>query len=287
MVREAVEHLVVDPDGSYVDGTGGTGGHSAAILRALSAVGRLVVVDQDPDALAVARARLGGESERVRFHRGSFHRLDEALSAAGLEAVDGILLDLGLNSWTLARPEKGLSYTVDVPLGMALDPDLRRTAADLLANVTENQLARLLAEYGGVRRARLFARRIVEARRRAGLRTTGDLVRAVQGGVPGSVREDELSQIFQAVRVEVGEEMARLEEFLARVGEWVKPRGRLVIISYGSHEDSRAKDFARSGEGSPGGFGPLLRKTLRPGEEEIRRNRRARSARMRVFVKGG
>lgn len=285
LVREVVEHLIWRHDGAYLDGTVGTGGHSEAILGAISQAGRLICVDQDPAALEAAARRLGGQSGRVHYHRGSFSELDSVLEAQELDSVDGILLDLGLNSWSLSRRETGLSYQIDAPLRMDLDPDLAATAADLLARTSERELADIFFEFGGTRRARLYARRVIDARRRSPLRTTGDLVSALSGGEllsPG-----ELSRLFQAVRVAVCREMERLERFLERAGDWIRPCGRLVIISYASHEDRRVKGLTRRGEGTPGAFRPLLRSPVRPGGDEVARNRRARSAVLRCFERRG
>lgn len=287
LVAEVVAALVWRPDGTFVDGTCGTGGHAAAILEALSPRGRLICVDQDPDALQVAQGRLGEQGGRVSFHRGSFHELGAALAPVGVSAVDGILLDLGLNSWSLARPEKGLSYSIDGPLRMDLDPDVGRTAGDFLATASFDALVRVFTEYGDVRRPQLLARRVLEARRRRPLRTTGDLVRALAGDAPGSVGPSELSRLFQSIRVEIGLEVERLERFLERAADWTRPGGRLVVIAYASHEDRRVKGLARGREGTPEAFRPLLRSPLRPGDEEVRRNRRARSARMRCFERRG
>lgn len=287
LVPEVLAELVHRVDGIYLDGTVGTGGHAEAILGALSARGQLICLDQDPDALEVAKARLGEQGGRVSFHRGSFSELDPVLSARGIRAVDGILLDLGLNSWSLARAEKGLAYTVDGPLRMDVDPDLGRSAADLLRDADEEALARIFVEFGGVRRPRLYARRILQARSRHPITSTGALVRTLDGGRPGSTGADELSRIFQSLRVEVCREMERLERFLDRCPGWLTPGGRLAILTYASHEERRIKDRIRLGDGSSGPWMPLLRKSIRPGAEEVRRNRRARSAKLRVFEKGG
>jgi 16S rRNA (cytosine1402-N4)-methyltransferase len=286
LVREVVEALVHRPDGVYLDGTVGTGGHAEAILSVLAPAGRLVCLDQDPDPLAVARERLGDRGERVRFYRGSFSELDRVLAAESLAAFDGILLDLGLNSWSLAQPGKGLSYQLDGPLTMDLDPDLGRDAAQLLAEADEDELVRLFAEYGEVRRPRLYAQRLLRAREHRPLRTTGDLVRALLAR-PGDPGPAEMSRLFQAIRVETNHEMERLDRFLERAADWVAPGGRLVILSYASHEERRAKGLARRGEGTPEAFLPLLRTPTRPGDDEVRRNRRARSARMRCFQRRG
>lgn len=287
LVSEVVAALVHRVDGIYLDGTVGTGGHAEAILGALSPRGRLICLDQDPDALEVAKARLGEQGGRVSYHRGSFSDLDPVLSARGITALDGAVLDLGLNSWSLAQAGKGLAYTVDGPLRMDVDPDLGRTAADLLREEGEEALVRIFVEYGGVRRPRLYARRILQARERRALATTGELVRALDGGRPGSTGADELSRLFQSLRVEVCREMERLERFLDRAADWIAPGGRLAILTYGSHEEIRIKDRIRTGEGTSGAWKPLLRKPIRPGAEEVRRNRRARSAKLRVFERGG
>jgi 16S rRNA (cytosine1402-N4)-methyltransferase len=246
LVREAVEALVHRPDGAYLDGTVGTGGHAEAILGVLAPTGRLVCVDQDPDPLAVARERLGAQGGRVRFHRGSFSELDRVLADESLAAFDGVLLDLGLNSWSLAQPAKGLSYQLDAPLTMDLDPDLGTDAIRLLAEAGEEKLVRLFAEFGDVRRPRLYAHRLLRAREHRPLRTTGDLVRAFLAR-PGDPGPSEMSRLFQAIRVEVNHEMERLERFLERAADWIAPGGRLVIISYASHEERRVKGLARRG----------------------------------------
>ncbi len=278
--------LVHRPDGAYLDGTVGTGGHAEAIVAALAPTGRLICLDQDPDPLAVARKRLGDQGGRIHFHRGSFSDTDRVLAAESLAAFDGIVLDLGLNSWSLAQPAKGLSYQLDGPLTMDLDPDLGGDASRLLAEAGEEDLVRLFTEYGDVRRPRLFAQRLLRFRAQRPLRTTGDLVRALQVR-PGDPGPGELSRLFQAIRVEVNREMERLDRFLERAGDWIAPGGRLVIISYASHEERRVKGLARRGEGAPEAFRPLLRSPIRPGDDEVERNRRARSARLRCFERGG
>jgi 16S rRNA (cytosine1402-N4)-methyltransferase len=286
LVREVVEALVHRPGGIYLDGTVGTGGHAEAILGALTPAGRLVCLDQDPDPLAVARERLREQGGRVCLRRGSFSDLDCVVAEEAPGGFDGILLDLGLNSWSLAQPGKGLSYQLEGPLTMALDPDLGRDATRLLAEISEEELVRLFAEYGEVRRPRLFAHRLLRAREHRPLRTTGDLVRALLAR-PGDPGPGEMSRLFQAIRVEVNHEMDRLDRFLERAADWIAPGGRLVIISYASHEERRVKGLHRRGEGTPEAFLPLLRSPVRPGDDEVRRNRRARSARLRCFERRG
>ncbi len=287
LVRETVECLVHRPDGTFADVTVGTGGHAEAILGALGPGGRLIGVDQDPTVLAIAKQRLEAHGDRVHLYRASFSDFDRVLAAEGLDAVDGILADLGLNTYTLARADLGLSYQLEGPLDMRVDPDLTRTAADFLARAAEEDLVRVFRDHGDVRRARLFASRITGARRERPIRAVSDLVRALSGDRPGAVPAGELSRLFQAIRVEVGQEMERLERLLERAGDWIRPGGRLVVISYGSHEDRRVKEMSRRGEGNPGAFRPLLRNAVRPGTEEVLRNRRARSAKLRCFERRG
>jgi 16S rRNA (cytosine1402-N4)-methyltransferase len=251
------------------------------LLDRLDASARLIGVDQDPVVLEVARVRLEAHDARVRLYHGNFAELDRVLAAEGVSAVDGILLDLGLNSFTLARPEAGQSYLVDVPLDMAIDPGVRENAARLLARLPERELADALFELGGLRRARLYARRIVDARRRSPIVTTGGLVRAVMP--QGRPHPAELSRIFQAIRVLVLEEVPRLERFLAHVADWVVPGGRVVIIDYASHEDRRVKAaLHRHPE-----FRPLYKKPVVPSRTEVAANRRARSAKLRAYERRG
>jgi 16S rRNA (cytosine1402-N4)-methyltransferase len=287
LVDEVLGHLLWRPDGVYLDGTTGTGGHAEAILRTLPPPGRLLCIDQDPDVLAVAQARLGDHGGRVHFYRANFAELDPILSEEGIPHFDGILLDLGLNSYSLAQKDKGLSYQTDGPLSMRCDPTLPETAADILARRSEEELARIFTDFGEARRPRLYARRVVEARKLRPLDTTAALVRALLGGHPGQLTPAELSRLFGALRVAVGREMERLDEFLRRCPEWIGPSGRLAIIAYASHEDRRIKHLTSPGEGTPQPFRPLHRGAIQAGPEEIRQNVLARSAKLRCFERGG
>lgn len=286
MVDEVLEHLVHHVDGTYVDATTGTGGHSEAILSRLGPNGRLICLDQDPCVLEIARGRLGDRGDQVRFHRGSFSRLFEVLEREGLEGFDGILADLGLNSFTLARPDARMSYQQDAPLDMAVDPDLAMDAADYLRTVDEDELVDVFQEFGDLRRARLYARRIMERRDTEPIRTTGDLVLTVRGR-DRSVDAGELSRIFQAIRVVVLEEMPRLDALLDHAASWLRPGGRFVILSYAGHEERRLKKWMKAVASSEGPFEALTRRSVGPGKEEIRLNRRARSARLRALRKRG
>lgn len=286
MVAEVLAHLVHREDGTYGDLTVGTGGHSEAILERMGSRGRLICLDQDPFALEIARGRLGVRGERVRFLRGSFARLDELCTEAAHGEFDGLLADLGLNSFTLARPEAGMSYLQDVALDMAVDPDLDGNAADYLRIVDEDELTQVFQDFGDLRRARLYARRIVQARRQSPVRTTGDLVRTVRER-DRNVDAAELSRIFQAIRVVVLAEMERLDALLASAADWLRPGGRLVVLSYAGHEERRLKAWMKEATSPDGPFRALIRRPVGPSEEEVRRNRRARSARLRAVEKRG
>lgn len=280
LLNETVEDLVWRLDGVYIDGTTGTGGHSAKILGTLGPNGRLLCVDQDPGPLAIAAERLGADP-RVSFHRASFSELDPILREAGLDSVDGILLDLGLNAWSLTRPENGLSYTIDAPLNMKLDPDLPFTAAEYLARVRLEDLRALFAEYGNPRRAGLYAKRLIDARPQGRLQTTSELVRALAGPRREVLAPAELSRVFGALRIAINQEMERLDAFLLQAGRWIAPGGRLVVIAYASHEDRRVKRAFVQAKDSP--FAPRRKKPLVAGPAEVARNRKARSAKLRVF----
>lgn len=284
MRDEVVDCLVHRADGIYADLTTGTGGHAEAILAKLAPTGRLICLDQDPVVLEIARGRLGDRGGQVRFHRQSFSRLDAVLAAERVPGFDGILADLGLNSATLSRPTAGMSYQIDVALDMAVDPDVPVNAREFLARAREDELVQVFTEFGDLRRARLYARRIVERQRSRPIETTGDLVRAVRAN-DRHVDAAELSRIFQAIRVVVLEEMPRLEVLLANVGGWLRPHGRFVVLSYAGHEEIRLKRWMKAAVEGP--FVALTRRPLSPSPEEVRRNRRARSARLRALEKRG
>jgi 16S rRNA (cytosine1402-N4)-methyltransferase len=278
LVKEVVSTLLHRLDGVYCDATAGTGGHTLALLEALGPQGRVISLDQDPVTLEVARERLGDQGERVRFHRGSFSNLGDVLRAESLD-------DLGLNTYTLSRPEAGQSYLFDAPLDMAVDPDVPFNAADYLARASESELADVFHRFGDLRRSRVYAERIVHARRRSPIRTTFDLVRAVKGDLP--LPPAELSRIYQAIRVVVLQELERLEQFLDGLPEWIAPGGRVAIISYASHEDRLVKTRLHRQKGPTAAFSSLTKKPIVPGSEEIANNRRARSAKLRVFERKG
>ncbi len=278
LAGQVVEYLRPAPQGLYVDATVGGGGHAERILEAASPTGRLVGVDRDPHALEVARARLARFGDRVQLVRGNFADLPELLARLGIREVDGVLFDLGVSSLQLEQAERGFSFQLPGPLDMRMDPDQEQTAADVVNRLPEGALADILRRYGEEPFARRIARSIV---RRRPLRTTLDLVEAVQAAVPRSRWPRRLhvaTRTFQALRIATNRELECLEKALEGLPALVRPGGRVVVISFHSLEDRLVK---RAFHSDPR-WRPLVRKPVRPRAEEVRQNPRARSARMRA-----
>jgi 16S rRNA (cytosine1402-N4)-methyltransferase len=262
--------------GVVIDVTVGLGGHAAALLKA--GVGRLIGVDRDPEALAGARERLARFGDRFRAAPGRFADIADIAEEAGAERVDGVLYDLGVSSLQLDRAERGFSYRVEGPLDMRMGPaDL--TAADVVNTYPEDELRRILREYGEERFAGRVARAIIRARRRSPLRTTRELSAVVAAAVPRRRGGPHPARrTFQAIRIEVNRELEELVASLPQAVRLLGPGGRLVAIAYHSLEDRVVKRFLRE-ETS---LEVLTRKPVRPGEAEAARNPRARSARLRA-----
>lgn len=291
----ALEALAIRPDGLYIDGTYGRGGHAAAILEQLGPEGRLWVVDRDPEAVAAAREQLG-EDARVTIIADSFAHLGEHLEAAGLNgSVDGILLDLGVSSPQLDQGERGFSFRHDGPLDMRMDPTRGEDAASWLARVEEKELVRVLRDYGEERFARRIARAIIAARAEEPITTTGRLAALIAEAVPRrEPGRDPATRTFQALRIAINDELGELDRVLPVALEALARGGRLAIISFHSLEDRRVKRFMRDearGDAPPDM--PLredqIRRRLtlvggarRAGEAEVDENPRARSAVLRV-----
>jgi 16S rRNA (cytosine1402-N4)-methyltransferase len=301
MLKEAVEMLVVKPEGVYVDCTVGGGGHAAAVLKFLGPEGLLVGLDRDPEALAAAQSRIGGDA-RVRLVRADFIGLASALEALGITAVDGVLYDLGVSSYQFDNPERGFSYWYDVPLDMRMDQESPVTAAELLNTLSLKELTHIIGEYGGEKWAERIADFIVAERTRQPITTTGQLVDVIKKAVPSAVRRmgpHPARRTFQALRIAVNQELDALRESLSQALKILKPGGRLVVISYHSLEDRIAKEFIRAAAQScvcpPEApvcacnqvqqLVPVTKKPRTPTGEELGRNPRSRSARMRVAEK--
>ncbi|RMF35980.1 MAG: 16S rRNA (cytosine(1402)-N(4))-methyltransferase RsmH [Chlorobiota bacterium] len=291
MVRETLALLLTDPDGIYLDGTLGGGGHAAAILDGLRE-GKLIGFDRDPDAIAACRGAFGeelarGERSRVELVHGSYVLACSREELRG--QVQGILLDLGVSSHQLDEPSRGFSYRFDAPLDLRFGGEASNepTAAELLASLDERAIADILYRYGEERSSRRIARAIVAARRHAPIRTTGQLRAIVERCVHPRQRTDVLSRVFQALRIAVNRELEELERFLSCVPSLLCRGGRIVVITYHSLEDRIVKHSLREMAGkAQSQQSPLLRiltpKPLRPQPEEIARNRRARSAKLRA-----
>ncbi len=287
-----VQGLVANRDGLYVDATLGGGGHSAAMLDSLSEAGRVVGIDQDADAIAEARKRLAVAEQDGRFAvlRGNFSEAPALLAQIGVSQVDGILLDLGVSSFQLDTAERGFSYAGEGALDMRMDDRGGVIAADIINSWTPEALTRLFRMYGEEPAARRIARRIVEARP---LQTTGELAKVIRSSVSRNRINKTLARVFQALRIEVNNEMAVLETALFNSVDLVKPGGRIAVISYHSLEDRRVKRFLKYGnlDGKPvrDFYGHLItpwqlitRKAVRPTDDETTKNPRARSARLRI-----
>jgi 16S rRNA (cytosine1402-N4)-methyltransferase len=296
LLGEVLEALAVRAEGRYLDATLGRGGHSAAILARLGEAGRLLAVDQDPEAIRAGQRRFSGD-ERVSVIRGNFAELGRITRAAGFnEGFDGLLLDLGVSSPQLDDPARGFSFLRDGPLDMRMDPDAGISAAQWLAEVPERELAAVLREYGEERHARRIARVLVAARTEAPIATTGRLAALIAGAVPGrEPGKHPATRSFQAIRIFINEELAALEAALDQSLELLKPGGRLCVISFHSLEDRRVKRFIRRNAETaepwrglpevPAHARPKLRpvgKAVRPGDAELAANPRARSAVLRV-----
>jgi 16S rRNA (cytosine1402-N4)-methyltransferase len=268
-------------EGWVIDGTVGMGGHAEAILETSGQDVRLLGLDVDPEALARAAARLARFGARARLARSSFRRLREAGAAEGIEQARAVLLDLGVSSYQLDESRRGFSFQADEPLDMRLDPSQAQTAASVVNTWPEEQLADALYEYGDERYARRIARAIV---RRRPLATTGDLVAAVRSGVPRAAwpkRTHVATRTFQAVRMAVNDEPGALRQTLQDAPSLLAVGGRLGVISFHSGEDRIVKQTFRA-LGSAG-FAELEPSPLTPGDDEVRANPRARSAKLRVL----
>ena len=268
-------------EGWVIDGTVGMGGHAEAILERSGNGVRLLGLDVDPAALEHAGARLGRFGDRVRMRRASFRDLASVAATEGVSTARAIVLDLGVSSYQLDGSGRGFSFSLDEPLDMRLDPSSPRTAASLLNELPEAELARIIFEYGDERHARRIARVIV---RRRPLATTGDLVAAVRGAVPRAAwsrRRHVATQTFQAIRMAVNDEIGALRQVLHDAPALLAAGGRFGCIAFHSGEDRMVKQAFRTLARE--GFSELEPSPLMPGDDEVRANPRARSAKLRVL----
>ena len=298
LLREAVNALVTDPAGIYVDGTFGRGGHSRYLLELLDDTGRLLAVDKDPAAAITARELAEGEP-RFEFFHGSFAELPRQLRRMGIEAVDGILLDLGVSSPQLGEAERGFSFLQDGPLDMRMDTTGGETAAEWISSASVDEIARVLREYGEERFARRIAGAIVAARSERAITTTGRLAQVVSEANPRwEKHKHPATRAFQGIRIKVNRELDDLQALLEEALGLLREGGRLVVISFHSLEDRMVKRYMRDmarGEQLPPGVPVrdsalnrrmrLIGRAVRASAAEVAGNPRARSAIMRVAEK--
>jgi len=300
--EEAVDALAIKPDGVYVDCTLGGAGHSGLIASRLGEAGRLIAFDQDDAALAHAREALAPYAERVTFVRSNFRRLKEKLAELGIDRVDGVLFDLGVSSPQLDDADRGFSYHQDADLDMRMDRSGGITAYDVVNEWPEEDIARILFHYGEEKFSRRIAREIVAAREAAPIRTTGELTELVKKGIPAAARRTgghPAKRSFQAIRIAVNDELGAFGEALEQAIDVAAPGGRIAVITFHSLEDRICKtafaaklgkcicppDLPMCGCGAKGVLKLVGRKPIEPSAEELERNPRARSAKLRVAEK--
>ena len=296
---EVVRYLVTEPEGIYVDGTVGSGGHSEAIGEKIEVKGRLICLDRDSEAIRISRGRLTPLGSRATFVKGNFADLDRIIRDLGFEKVHGIFLDLGMSSFQLDQAGRGFSFNRDEPLDMRMDTDDETTASQLINQLGQEDLEKILKDFGEEKRAKAVAKKITRERAKRSLETSLQLADLIQSVVPPSRSpgaKHPATRTFQALRIAVNRELENLDTFLGHVPSIIRAGGRLVILAYHSLEDRRVKQAMVSWERKchcPPDFPVcvcekrplfrrLLKKGIRPGHEEIETNPRARSARLRA-----
>ncbi len=296
LLSESLDALQLRPDGVYVDATFGGGGHAAALLNRLGDKGRLFAFDQDEDAQANALDPVFSEHPGFHFIHSNFRFLKRQLRAYRVMpgTVDGILADLGVSSHQFDTPERGFSYRFDADLDMRMNTADAKSAADILNTYTQDALQRVFSDYGEVRNSKTLAQACIQFRERGRFKTTGDLLGVCESIAMGE-RWRYLSQVFQALRIEVNDEMGALRDFLENATSMLKIGGRLVVITYHSLEDRMVKNWLKAGniEGQPRQdfygnterpFKIITKKPIEPSETETKQNPRSRSAKLRVGV---
>ncbi len=302
LLEETIKELNIKPDGVYVDGTLGGGGHSFHIAERLSERGRLIGIDQDDAAIEAAGKRLSPFAERTFLVRGNYRETDSVLRGLGFSGADGILLDLGVSSYQLDTLERGFSYRYDTDLDMRMDRRQTLTARYIVNHYSVSELSRVIRDYGEDRFAQNIAKHIVQAREKKPIETTGELNEIIKGAIPAKMREKgghPSKRTFQAIRIECNRELEILEGSLDMLLSLLNPGGRLCIITFHSLEDRIVKSAFRRYENPcvcPPDFpvcvcgrkpeGRIVtRKPIVPDEKEISENKRAKSAKLRVFEK--
>ena len=301
LLYETIDSLNVKPDGIYVDGTLGGGGHALEVCRRLGEYGRLIGIDQDADAIAAASERLRDYEDRVTIVRSNYEEIQSVLKDLGIEKADGIYLDLGVSSYQLDTPERGFTYREDdAPLDMRMDQRNTQTAADIVNTYSEFDLYRIIRDYGEDKFAKNIAKHIVRARETKRIETTGELTEIIKEAVPAKVRAvggHPSKKTFQAIRIELNQELEVLNNSIDTMIDLLKPGGRLAVITFHSLEDRIVKIRFRNNEnpctcppdfpvcvcGKVSKGRVITRKPGVPSEEEIEGNKRSKSSKLRVF----
>lgn len=287
MLKEVLQWLEPGPGKIVVDCTVGTGGHSSAILREVGPGGILIGIDKDGEVLKVANEVLSSVGKTFHLFHADYKDLGLVLEEAGVDKVDGILLDLGASSYQFSTPERGFSFLLEGPLDMRMDRSRGITAGELLEKLTEEELARLFKELGEERWSRRIARAIKREMKRTPLKTTTQLAKLIERTVPGGRRRIHPgTRVFQALRIAVNGELGGLEGLLEAAPRYLRPGGRMVAISFQSLEDRRVKHSFLEGS-RKGVYRLLTKKPVRPSEEEVEDNVRARSAKLRAVERLG
>ncbi len=300
LLEETISNLNIKPDGIYVDGTLGGGGHALEVCRRLSDKGRLIGIDQDEEALKAAGERLAEYRERVTLIHSNYCDMAAQLHAIGIEKVDGILLDLGVSSYQLDNADRGFTYREDAPLDMRMDRTQELTAYEVVNTYDENSLYRVIRDYGEEKFAKNIAKHICRARAEKPIETTGELIDLIKAAIPAKMRATgghPAKRTFQAIRIEVNRELEVLENSLDDMIDLLNENGRLCIITFHSLEDRIVKNLFRKNENpcvcppefpvcvcgrKSKGFA-VSRKPIIPTEEEIEVNSRSKSSKLRVF----
>lgn len=303
LLEETIEGLKIKPEGIYVDGTLGGGGHAFQIAGKLSAKGRLIGIDQDDAAIRASSERLKEFGERVTIVRNNYRNTPEVLSSLGIGTIDGMILDLGVSSYQLDTGERGFSYRYDAPLDMRMDMRQTLTAEQIVNHYTEQELFRVIRDYGEDRFAKNIAKHIVRARQQSPIRTTEELNEIIKAAIPAKMRAEgghPSKRTFQAIRIECNRELEVLNDSLEELIDLLKPGGRLCIITFHSLEDRIVKNAFRQAANPctcPSGFpvcvcgkvskGKIITgRPIQPDEEERKENPRSKSAKLRIFEKG-
>ena len=302
LLNETIEQLNINPDGIYVDGTLGGAGHSSKIAQRLSDKGRLIGIDQDDAAIETATERLSVFGDKVTIVRSNYCEIKNVLNELGIEKVDGILLDLGVSSYQLDTAERGFSYMEDAPLDMRMDRRQEMTAKNIVNEYSESELFHMIRDYGEDKFAKNIAKHIVNARKVKPIETTKELTEIIKAAIPMKVRAvggHPAKRTFQAIRIELNQELTVLKHSLDEMIDLLNPHGRLCIITFHSLEDRIVKQNFKKNEnpctcppdfpvcvcGNKSKGKVITRKPILPSEEELNENSRSKSAKLRVFEK--